>query len=482
MKRIISMLLSLALIFSVVQICASAADVVTDVRDGNISIIVNTDRSAYTTAGTADIKVTVINNSNLEITNLYAAVTSKDYIRQSGIVYGSDPDFRKGESVSFEFKAIVNPDAANVDFFSKLILKLKSIFIFSKDFATYIPNGEKSKTETFTVSHGKYSPEFTVTVTYDLVADDIKMGSYPQSHVTDSALIADLNAMPLSWESFGYYDGTGRDYNGLMQPSDYMRYADVTFRGVKYRAITFDQYRAFSTCYPCTQDHTQGAQYGYGYESGKIYWFKFEPLNWRVVDPDTGLVMCDTIIDAQPFNSFVIEYADDLYGNPEMTTYSNNYNESDIREWLNNDFYNTAFSSAEKANIKATTFSTESIGTTLKKRGFERLDCPEATDRIFFLSFADLINPAYGFNPDYLAYDHASMLGGTDYAKCQGLYNFNASAEFKEGYRGCFSWWLRSAYVDSYCDCVSFHDGNANTSYSADDTFVGVVPAMCVTF
>lgn len=74
-----------------------------------------------------------------------------------------------------------------------------------------------------------------------LVGDIIEFGSYPQSEVTDSALVAALKEQPLEWISYGYYSGSGE--LGSMAESDYMKYADVEYNGEKYRAVTFSKYR-----------------------------------------------------------------------------------------------------------------------------------------------------------------------------------------------------------------------------------------------
>lgn len=77
-------------------------------------------------------------------------------------------------------------------------------------------------------------------------ADDIILfGSYPQSEVRDSALLSALNDINLNWESYDYYCGTGKWNDGQMHPSDYMRYADVSYGGDKYRAVTFDSFRPY---------------------------------------------------------------------------------------------------------------------------------------------------------------------------------------------------------------------------------------------
>ena len=136
--------------------------------------------------------------------------------------------------------------------------------------------------------------------------DIIEFGSYPQSEVKDETLISALNSQNGTWISYNYYSGSSdySMYGGTMVSSDYMRYKDVVFNGVKYRAVTFDNYRPDSTEYASSVNTTH--QDDNSYTTGNIYWFKYESLKWRVLDKKTGLVMCTTIIDSQPYNNYII--------------------------------------------------------------------------------------------------------------------------------------------------------------------------------
>lgn len=102
------------------------------------------------------------------------------------------------------------------------------------------------------------------------VGDIITFGSYPQSEVTkesDSATYAKLEAASKNWVSYGYYSGNG-DY-GSMQPGDWMKYADITLGGEKYRAVRFTQYRPYWTEDPSSSDNSY--QDSNGYTVNKIY-------------------------------------------------------------------------------------------------------------------------------------------------------------------------------------------------------------------
>ena len=140
------------------------------------------------------------------------------------------------------------------------------------------------------------------------VGDIVSFGSYPQSRVTDSATVSALDKISKNWVSYGYYSGDGS--SGSMKPGDWMKYADFTYNGTKYRAVTFSQYRPTVT----SQKHSVECQSENGYIVDNIYYFRYEPLKWRVLDPTTGLVICESIIDSQAYSDKMYEYGKDMYG------------------------------------------------------------------------------------------------------------------------------------------------------------------------
>ncbi len=303
------------------------------------------------------------------------------------------------------------------------------------------------------------------------VGDIIYYGTYPQTDVTAS-LGSVLNSQSGTWKSYNYYSGTGNIEDGQMTASDYMRYKDVTYNGNKYRAVTFDSYKPYCTGY--TSEY-HDVQQGNGYYTGTPYWFKYEPLKWRVLDPSTGLVMCETIIDSQPYNNYIL-YADNEYwGDSAKTYYANNYAKSSIRQWLNNDFYNTAFSDEQKLNIKATTLNNDGYYTLTGTTGYERYDAPSTSDKVLLLSYNEVLNSSYGFSTSYLTYDSARQAKGSDYAKCQGLWVNNSSGS---SYDGCSDWHLRSPGLFSDIICSVTLDGNVHNYYYTYYTSYGVRPAL----
>ena len=138
------------------------------------------------------------------------------------------------------------------------------------------------------------------------VGDIIEFGNYPQTKVSETTALKNA-ANAATWKSYEYYIGSG-EYDGQMASSDFMKYADFSLNGVKYRAVRFNSYRPFDTKYASSA--SRSLQDNNGYSTNKTYFFKFEPLEWRVLDPSAGLILCETVIDSQAFQNVVRRESD----------------------------------------------------------------------------------------------------------------------------------------------------------------------------
>ncbi len=285
----------------------------------------------------------------------------------------------------------------------------------------------------------------------------VTIGSYPQTLVTDSLLLAKLKAQWLSWTYYDYYCDGKKGY--------YMKYSDVTLSGERYRAVTFTHYRPWMSGYSVSNDYTY--QDENGYEPDKVYWFKYEPIVWRILDPLQGLLMAENLLDSQPFHNVCYHKDNEgvYYGDQSYTHYASNWAYSSLRSWMNDVFYDTAFS-AEKSYIKTTSLTTPSSTSS-------EYDADPTKDKVFLLSSADVFNPSYGFSSDNgSGADTNRIAYGTDYARCQGLYAENYY------YSGASSWWLRTPF-DDVVECVRYTDLFDDPN-NAESTYLGVRPALYV--
>ena len=292
------------------------------------------------------------------------------------------------------------------------------------------------------------------------VGDTITYGSYPQSKVTDSNLIAKIEAAgeKYVWCDYNYYAGTGTWNDSNMKPVDgMMLYKDIPYGGSKYRAVKINQYRPRFTGYTSSDSY----QDNNGYYTGNVYYFKYEPLTWRVLDPSEGYVMCNQIIDSQAYQNFVYYNGSQYYNSKGCTNYASDWVTSSLRQWLNSDFYNTAFTAEEKAQIGTSHLENKSSYSST-------YDSADTYDKIFPISYYDAINSAYDFNSSN------RQMKGTDYAKCQGLWVSTSSS-----YSGNSFWWLRTpgSYSDIACYVYDYgivDYGGLNVNFSGN----GVRPAF----
>lgn len=283
----------------------------------------------------------------------------------------------------------------------------------------------------------------------------VVFGQYPQTEVTaendaDNSIRNGLNeasgGVPTNsgaggWKSYGYYI-----YGDV---SNYMWYIDVDYEGNRYRGVYFASYRPYYT----TNDSSafNSNQDDNGYYTDKVYWFKYEPIEWRVLKESggTALVLANVILDSQQY----------YHGhNSKMgseTIYPNNYKESDIRKWLNDTFLQTAFSASEMEKIQTTTVDNSAEDSVMS--GSNIYACEDTEDKIFLLSYKEATwESVYGFTAASLD------LKGTDYASSQGFSNEE--------------WWLRTPTGD-YSLNVSCVPKKSSYVY---DTGIGVVPLMWI--
>ena len=254
-------------------------------------------------------------------------------------------------------------------------------------------------------------------------------GSYPQSRVKEEVLLSSLNAyvdnLPSAqnangWNDYGYYS--------LSFQQSYGWYKDIQLDGEKYRAIYFEKNRPYGTERAACEK--QSFQDDNGYLINTVYWFKFEPLKWRILSEtaDEMVLFSSVIIDS---HEFYAHHTQNRLNEESSNIYPNNYEYSTIRSWLNDDFYNLAFTVDEKSLVLQTTVNN---GASTTGATTNQYACKDTVDKVFLLSY-DEVNSKYVFkNPI------TRKLVLTDYALSQGAGNREINGVL------CGYWWIRSPY------------------------------------
>ena len=307
----------------------------------------------------------------------------------------------------------------------------------------------------------------SVTAAEDYSAGDkIEFGAYPQSLVADSALISSLDGIEKNWLSYSYFSGSGSV--GTASASDYAEYADFEYSGEKYRAVRFDSYRPRQTYKEASAKNSFVDDNGYG--SGTVYYFKFEPVSWIILDPDSGLAVTEKIIDSQPYTNSMISDGYDVNSaaywlDETKSAKANDYLNSSVYSFLNNEFFNAAFTADERSQISSVTIDNDSLN-----GEYQIYSSAQSTDRVYLLSYSDAESDDYGFSTSPASSDTRTAFG-TDYAKAQGL---------QVDETGASPWWLRSAGNSSRNSAFVNYSGfigNASVEYSDK----GVRPACVIT-
>ncbi len=313
---------------------------------------------------------------------------------------------------------------------------------------------ENSKTQHNYGNDGKCTACGKEKPSYSRNDNVIYFGSYPQSEVTDDTIKDALNAMAgtlptednsQGWTSYGYY------INKVV--TNFMWYIDKELNGEKYRGVYFVRYRPIygETDGDTTGNRVQDINY---YYINTVYWFKYEPVKWRVLKEENGkaFILADLALDSQQF-----DYSDGNSGN--------NYAKSSIRKWLNETFYNTAFNVKEKATIVTTLVDNGVEGTGYTSSDFV---CEDTNDKVFLLNYAEA--------NQYFEKSVDRIMSRTDYARCQGAKGGSMATD------PCW-WWLRSPVNSKVAPGARTIDRDGNDQYGdiTQLTTIGVVPAMWIT-
>ena len=164
--------------------------------------------------------------------------------------------------------------------------------------------------------------------------------------------------------------------------------------------------------------------------SGNTYYFKVEPIRWRILSESDGnaFILCDSIIANHYYHHTHLSPTID-----GQTVYANNYANSDIRAWLNDEFYNTAFGDLQQALIQTTEVDNSAAST---GNSSNRYACENTFDKVFLLSYREVITIEYGFESSFTYNDTARRMLMSDFSRATGAYMSTSSGYYGNG------WWL----------------------------------------
>jgi len=200
-----------------------------------------------------------------------------------------------------------------------------------------------------------------------------ELGFYPQDVLTDQTIVDELDKLT-NRNSLGYYEYNGVQYAKLKCNPQYE--TDTLFRTTKTKV-----------------------------RIGEERYFIVSPITWRILEntDDYLLLTTEYILFTRTFIN---------RSNVKEDTYANNYAESDVRKYLNNEFYNIYLESNEAIMETEWDNSYLSVGDGIEDNKYL---CENTTDYVSLISSADQDNKEYGFTKKDDRYAFAS-----DYLIAQG--------------------------------------------------------------
>ena len=186
-----------------------------------------------------------------------------------------------------------------------------------------------------------------------------------------------------------------------------------------------------------------------------------EAVEWIVLDVQNGkcLLLSKCGLDAQPYNVSTNTYR------PRET--ATTWEQCSLRKWLNNDFFQAAFSEDEQERILTTEVDNSDAQ---RNKEWETNGGENTTDQIFLLSHYEVFN-------QYLKNNKAAECVVTPYAVKRGA--LSSSGIHTDG-KLTGSWWLRSPGLQqNYAeDAVYYATGLHADTQMVSDGFCCVRPAL----
>jgi hypothetical protein len=194
--------------------------------------------------------------------------------------------------------------------------------------------------------------------------------------------------------------------------------ADVynTYRAVR-PALYVDLAKMQSPKPSCLTNTEKGDVVIFGsYEQDNNYSNGGEPIEWLVlsVEQDKALLLSKYALEYKEYNTLddlMKRFPNEDGTNIDFSSMYITWEKSTLRDWLNADFYNNAFSENEKTKIIKTLISDDN-----------QLNVSDNnSDFVFLLSIKDILNTDYGFSDDRFEKDFARLCVPTIYTKEQGV-------------------------------------------------------------
>lgn len=381
-------------------------------------------------------------NISSEISKNEFTVTFKNY---DGSILEVDENVEKDSIPSYDGEYPIGPSLGKNNTYKRVL----------KDFVLEDDPDNLNKT---------VKKDMTLVATY--YDNMIYYGSYPQSFVSDDGLrktLSDSVGIPTNsnasskWSIFDSYNES--NYSGSVRNygTAYMIDLDIDndgmndYRGEYFTAHSFASHGETETNYTGVMASN--------YTNKEILWYKYEPITWNIVDKKDGkaLITTNYSLEYSKFNSIS---QDDKFEHNGGLGYSNNYEFSDIRKWLNDYFYNSSFNNKEKEILKKEEVKNDLSSTGVTENNYI---CNNTLDNIFLLSKEEVKK----YNLDTLIYPTPCAYHNDRKITTYSLYSF----------------WTRSPYTKANMVELGYVQSSLHNEYDNNELVnkkEGIRPALWI--
>lgn len=227
-----------------------------------------------------------VNNNNVSLENRYTVIWQND----DGTILEIDRNVLEGSIPEYNGETPVKEKNGNINYmFNGWDLEIKEIYLNTQ----------------FTATYKEVKDEFILedTPILDENKKEVSYGYYPQSYVFDKTLINELESIKGK-----------NEFNYVLYKNNYY---------LKEKANVYN-------------NETYTFNNGEVIKSNEEYWFKLEKINWKIlkVEDNKYHLLSKDLLDATIFNT-------SLDNNESIK--ANNYEFSELRNYLNNEFLKKAF-------------------------------------------------------------------------------------------------------------------------------------------
>lgn len=293
--------------------------------------------------------------------------------------------------------------------------------------------GEQQITDEF----GKGLKPWNITENVELTAKWVKekeengikylyQGEYPQSVVSNASLIAELEKITTTNDR-GYLEYKGSQYT------------KVVYKAGKTVAYFNNEAKL---------------------ENGKTYYFRVDPILWRILDEEKGIVITDIILDTMAY------YENEKTNVDYTSALPNNYEYSDASGWLNGEvkFKNNNFATLAFEDPLDVVQMIDKLDNSAATTGKEdnTYACNDFTAFFYLLSYVE-------YTDTYSKLLNGGKCSVSDYAIAKGVRvdNYSMNGE----------WWLRSPASDALGEALAVSTYGIVFDSLVSDTSIGVRPA-----